>query len=81
MTKYAYEYGKRWNVKTPRHAIACKVDRLHVGTPLPDVISLIEEAIPEDGGYTPSIRKQCVVYAMLRHTANLELYVRVMRGG
>lgn len=81
MAQYAYEYGKRWNVKTPRNAIAFKVDRLHVSTPLPEVITLIEQAIPaNDKGYTAAIRKQCVVYAMLRHTANFDLYNRVMKG-
>lgn len=32
MAKYAYEYGKRWHVETPRYSIGRFVDRQHVGT-------------------------------------------------
>lgn len=81
MTKYAYEYGKRWNVKTPRGDIDWLVGTLHVGQSESEVIGEIEQRIPEGkAGYTPAIRRECVRYALLAHQRNREVYRKVMVG-
>lgn len=79
--KYAYEYGRRWNVKTPRGEIGWLIDRLHVGQSDDEVRQEIERRIPADNkAFTPAIRRECGEYALLRHAANCKLYKSVMLG-
>lgn len=80
-SKYAYEFGRRWNAKTPRNDIKYLVDAMHVGQSDSEVTAAIESRIPADNtAFTPSIRRQCVEYALLRHAANRRLYRSVMCG-
>lgn len=80
-TKYAYEYGRRWNVKTPRNDIGWIVDQHHVGESEENIKQEIERRIPKDNpAFTESIRKQCIEYALLRHKKNYELYLSVAKG-
>lgn len=80
--KYAYEYGKRWSVFTPRFAIGRKIDSLSVSASDAEIESLIRDAIAktQDARYTPTIINQCIAYAMERHKRNQKLYLHVTRG-
>ena len=79
--KYAYEYGKRWNVKTPRRDIKYIVRAFHVGASYEDVESEIQKRVDGAGPeFTPAIRRQCLSYARCVHFENRQLYQRVMRG-
>lgn len=80
-TKYAYEYGERWNPKTPRWSIARRVDALHVGLSDEGVTHEIEAALEGVGReFTASIKRQCIQYALIRHHKNQDLYRNVVRG-
>ena len=84
MTKYAYEYGKRWNVETPRAAIKRRMARLHVSTPESEIEAMIGAAVSESKdkhAFTPSIIRECVAYALICHRGNVALYEYVMRHG
>lgn len=81
--KYAYEYGKRWHVETPRYAIGRFVDRQHVSTTLDTLADMIIKAMdasPDASKYTKAIRRETLLYAALRHDRNRDLYTRVMSG-
>lgn len=83
MTKYAYEYGKRWHVETPRYSIGRFVDKQHVSTPIETIERLITETIDKSkdaSRYTPAIRRECLAYAKERHQRNFVLYAYVMGG-
>lgn len=55
--KYAYEHGKRWDVKTPRGSINWLVNRVHVGQSDAEVAALIEPRIPNKPEFTAKIRR------------------------
>ena len=80
--RYAYEFGKRWDVKTPRFAIKHHMGRIHVSTRAEDIERDIIAAIDRQNNpeYTPKIRRECVRYALLCHEKNRELYNHVMGG-
>lgn len=79
--KYAYEYGKRWDAKTPRRDIGYRIDGLHVGQSKSEIVSEIESALATAGPeFTAKIRRECIAYALLRHRRNLDLYLRIARG-
>lgn len=80
MAKYAYEYGKRWHVETPRYEIGRFVDKHHVGTSLDEIADKIIAAMDKDPRYTKAIRRECLAYAAIRHDRNRDLYQRVMSG-
>jgi hypothetical protein len=83
MTKYAYEYGKRWHVETPRYAIGRFVDRQHVGMSIDALETEINRAIDaskDAAKYTPAIRRECLDYAKRRHAKNFLLYAYAMGG-
>lgn len=78
-TKYAYEYGKRWNARTLRRDIAWVVGNLHVGTTESEISAEIEKRLAKAGPeFTPAIRRECVAYAQLVHQANRSLFRRVV---
>ena len=80
-TKYAYEYGKRWNVKTPRNDIRYVVGNMHVSTSDSDITAEVEKRLAKAGPeFTAAIRRECIEYALRYHTANRDLYHHVMRG-
>lgn len=80
-TKYAYEFGKRWNVKTPRASIKWLINREHVSATYEDIDKLISDRLADAGPeFTPAIKRQCLSYARCVHHANRNLYVRVTRG-
>lgn len=74
----SYEYGKRWNPKVPRNDIRWLVSRIHVGTSAVEIESDIRKRCVGPG-YTESIVKQSVAYALECHRRNRDLYCRVMR--
>ena len=79
--KYAYEYGRRWHVQTPRNDIRYLVDAMHVETSSLKVVQQIEARIPQDNpAYTSVIRRECGDYTVLVHNANRKLYKQVMTG-
>ena len=83
MAKYAYEYGKRWHVETPRYSIGRFVDRQHVGMSIDAMTAEINRAIDaskDAARYTPAIRRECVRYALERHNRNFALYAYAMGG-
>lgn len=80
MERYAYEFGQRWDIRTPRRDIAFLVNRKHVSVPAEEIVAMIEARIPDDPAFTPAIRRECSAYARLRHERNRALYNRVMKG-
>ena len=80
VAKYAYEFGKRWNVKTPRQDIKWLMSHIHVGTSDSEIERDLRSRCEGREGYTPSIIRQCVNYALLCHRENQELYRYVTRG-
>jgi hypothetical protein len=77
MTKYAYEYGKRWDARVPRVDLCWLMGRVHVGTP--------DETVAEDirqrtKGFPPTVVRQSIAYALECHRRNQCLYTHVMRG-
>ncbi len=79
MTQYRYEYGKRWDARVPRYAISHKLGKLHVGTPDAAIEALIREACKAPG-FTPSLIRQSVAYALECHKRNRDLYQYVTGG-
>lgn len=83
MTKYAYEYGKRWKREIPRFQIARSVERLHVAETNEAVEQVILDCImlsPDVARYTPVIIRQCLAYAIECHKRNRVLAWHVARG-
>ena len=79
MTTYRYEYGKRWDARVPRGDIHWLIGRVHVGTPEDEIAADIAKRCTAPG-YTPSLIRQSVAYALECHRRNRELYRHVMRG-
>ena len=71
MGKFAYEYGRRWNLKTPRRSIKWILE---------EVLTDIRARIAAQGSadFTPTIVRQCEEYARIVHERNGALYRRVM---
>ncbi len=78
--KYAYEFGKRWNVKTPRGSIHWLVAKMHVGESDESVAAAIAARIPANPEFTDAIRRECLAYAIECHARNRDLFNHVMRG-
>lgn len=79
--KYAYEYAKRWDAKTPRNDIRYVVGNMHCGESDEHVTADIEKRLAKAGpAFTPKIRRECVAYALACHAANRSLYRHVMTG-
>lgn len=83
MTKYAYEFGKRWHAETPRAAIKWKARQVHVSDHkgLLDWIDARIADSPQKEQFTKTIREECYRYAALCMKQNMDLYTHVMRGG
>ncbi len=79
MTQYRYEYGKRWDARVPRYAIAYAVANKHVGESDETIAYEIATRCTAPG-YTPALIRQSVAYALECHRRNRELYRHVMRG-
>lgn len=81
MTKYRYEYGKRWDARVPRRDVNYLMGRVHVGTPDAEVEADIRRRCEGKPGYTPGLVEQSVRYAIECHQRNRELFRHVMGGG
>jgi hypothetical protein len=80
MSKYAYEFGKRWHADTPRYAIKRKAAQVHV-TDHKKLLDMIDQAIensPDKAQFTKTIRSECYRYAALCMKQNMDLYRKVM---
>ena len=75
-TKYVGEFGKRWDERVPRSAISWLVNRLHVGTSDETIAADIRSRCTAPG-YTESIIKQSIAYALECHRHNQAIYRRV----
>ena len=84
--RYAYEFCKRWLATVPRADIKWIFGSLHVSTPAEDVESAIMTRIEnaklsrQDHGFTDSVVRQSLAYALLCHADNIRLYRAVMLG-
>lgn len=81
--KYAYEFGKRWDRRVPRFAIARIVDKYHVAMPDDEITADIRtriEASPQRDQYSKAIIRQSLAYALECHKRNQGLYRRVVSG-
>jgi len=81
--RFAYEFGRRWDVRVPRYAAAHIVNAQHVDTPDAEIEKLIRARIaasPNATLYTPALVRQTVRYALLVHARGRALYQYVMRG-
>ncbi len=79
MTEYRYEYGKRWDARVPRNDINWVMGRTHVSTPNEDVEADIRKRC-SGPGFTPSIIRQSIAYAVECHRRNRLIYDRVTCG-
>jgi len=75
---YRYEYGKRWDARVPRNDIRQLVSRIHVGTSEAEIAEDIRKRCNAPG-YTATIIRQSVAYALECHKRNRELYCYVMQ--
>lgn len=75
--KYAYEFGKRWDIRTPRGDIRWLMGRVHVSASIEEITAMITERA-NGPNFTPAIIRQCVAYALECHQQNRALYSRVM---
>ena len=81
--KYAYEFGKRWNVKTPRYSIKRWVSTLNVCVTKEEIADKLFKTIdksPNKEEYTPAIRRQCLRYALICHERDRALWRKVTLG-
>lgn len=76
---YRYEFGKRWDARVPRGDIHWLIGRLHVSATEEEIAADITRRCSAPG-YTPSIIRQSVAYALECHKRNRALYSRVMGG-
>lgn len=74
-TTYCYEYGKRWDARVPRGDISWLMGRVHVGTTCAEIEADIRKRCTAPG-YTESLIKQSVAYALECHRRNRDLYAR-----
>tara|TARA_R110000765_G_scaffold339739_1_gene429892 strand:+ start:415 stop:648 length:234 start_codon:yes stop_codon:yes gene_type:complete len=74
MAKYAYEYGKRWDKRTPRGAIEWLVNRLHVNETMESVELEIGKRFTDE--FPNHIRRQSLEYARITHTNNQNLVMK-----
>ena len=72
MTIYRYEFGKRWDARVPRGDIHWLMGRVHVGTPDTEVAADIRKRCTAPG-YTSSIVRQSIAYALECHKRNRAL--------
>ena len=79
-TKYAYEFGKRWDARIPRDTISWKIGKLHVSTSDEEIEVLIKDRCAKNPNFTPSLTRQSVAYAIACHNKNRDLYHRVASG-
>lgn len=79
MTEYRYEFGKRWDARTPRYDLKWLMGRVHVGTPDSEVETDIRQRC-EKSGFPAKITAESVKYALICHHENKGLYRHVMRG-
>lgn len=77
--KRVSQYGKRWDARVPRSDIAWLVGRLHVSESNESIAADIRSRCTAPG-YTESIIRQSIAYALICHARNRGLYQRVMRG-
>ena len=81
MTKRVGEFGRRWDARVPRSDIHFLVNKFHVGMADEAIEAEILRRIGDDARFTPSLRRQCVAFAIACHNANRDLFVKVTRGG
>lgn len=75
MAKYKSEFGKRWDVRVPRSAISWLVNRLHVSVGKAEIAADIRKRCSAPG-YTESLIKQAIAYALECHQRNREIWRR-----
>jgi hypothetical protein len=71
--QYRYEYGKRWDARVPRADISWLMGRVHVGTTAAEIEADIRKRCNAPG-YTASLIKQSVAYALECHRRNGDLF-------
>lgn len=77
-TKYAYEFGKRWNVKTPRQSVKYLLNQVYVGAPFADIEADLLNRMTGAEGFTDSIIRETIEYARIVHTRNGDRYRKIM---
>lgn len=77
MPKHAYQYGRKWDARTPRGEITWLVNREHVSATDEEIRALIRARVKPD--WPAHIRRQCEDFASEHHKRNVALYCRVMR--
>lgn len=78
MTQYRYEFGKRWDARVPRADISWLAGYWHVGRSDDEIAADIRKRCNAPG-YTESLIRQSIAYALECHRRNRELYNHVMR--
>lgn len=71
---YRYEYGKRWDSRVPRADISWLMGRVHVGTTDAEITADIHKRCDGKPGYTDSIIRQSIAYALECHRRNRKLF-------
>jgi hypothetical protein len=79
MAKFAYEFGKRWDVRVPRSDIKHFIARVHVSKTDAEIAKLIRYGCSAPG-FTESLIRQSIRYAQLCHARNVDMFHSIMRG-
>jgi hypothetical protein len=85
------QFGKKWDVRVPRHAIHHWVNRQHVGMEDSEIARIIgaecEKKRDTNDGWKAlkdrefaTIVRQSVKFAIICHDRNIALFVKVQRG-
>lgn len=79
-SKYAYEYGKRWDRRVPRGNLRWLINKLHVSTSDEAIEADIRRRCQENPDFTAALILASVRYALAVHHSNQDLYHRVTSG-
>lgn len=73
------EFGRKWDVRVPRADIHWYVSRLHVACEDSEIAADIRKRCTAPG-FTESLIRQSIAFALECHRRNQALYGRVARG-
>lgn len=83
MSKFAYEYGRRWAVRLPRNDLRTFVSRIHCGETEEYVAEMVRQLLARQEcmrGKNARLIPQCLRFALCVFRENRDLYRRVLRG-
>ena len=74
MGTYVKEFGRSWDVRTPRDSIHWVSQNWHVSMTADEISKEIIRRTKAKNGFTPEIIQECIAYALIIHEKRLKLY-------